>query len=121
MIGAAAGGFYLTTGRITGISGIFSNTFLGAVTPWRVAFVTGLIAAGIIARLTGLIPPALGSSPLLLIIAGLFVGFGTKLGNGCTSGHGVCGLSRLSLRSLTAVAVFMGVAALTVFVMRHVI
>lgn len=120
LIGLAAGGLYLTSGRIAGISGIFGDLFTRRPALWKVAFVIGLILAGLAARLGGVgIPNGPGTGPALLAIAGLLVGFGTRLGNGCTSGHGVCGLARLSVRSLAAVAVFMISAAVTVYIVRH--
>ncbi len=122
LIGLAAGGLYLTTGRIAGVSGIFGDSFLRTPSLWRWLFVAGLILAGLAARLLGLaLPSSLGAGPVVLVVAGLLVGFGTRLGNGCTSGHGVCGLSRLSVRSLAAVIVFMLAAALTVYITRHVV
>ncbi len=119
-IGLAAGGLYLTTGRIAGVSGIFGDLFTRKPALWRIAFIAGLILAGMIARLAGVhLPQTLGTPPALLAIAGLLVGFGTRLGNGCTSGHGVCGLARLSVRSLAAVVVFMITAGVTVYMARH--
>ncbi|MDI7775248.1 YeeE/YedE family protein [Asticcacaulis sp. EMRT-3] len=120
LIGAAAGGLYLTTGRIAGISGIFGNAVLHKPQAWRWLFVGGLIVAGLMARLFGIAPHTLGSGPFILAVSGLLVGFGTRLGNGCTSGHGVCGLARLSPRSLVAVIVFIATAAATVFIARHI-
>ncbi len=120
LIGLAAGGVFLVSGRIAGVSGIFGDAWLRTAQAWRWMFVLGLVLAGLYARVFhAAIPQGLGSGPLLLAVSGLLVGFGTRLGNGCTSGHGVCGLSRLSLRSLSAVAVFMVTAAATVFVVRH--
>ena len=122
IIGLAAGGLFLVTGRIAGISGIFGDSFLRDPDLSRWLFVAGLVLAAVIAPRLGVkLPTSLGSSPILLVIAGLLVGFGTRLGNGCTSGHGVCGLARLSPRSLVAVLVFMLSAALTVFVTHHLI
>ena len=122
LIGLAAGSLYLTTGGIAGVSGIFGDSFLRAPGLWRWFFVAGLILAGWGAHVLGFaLPAGLGASPALLVIAGLLVGFGTRLGNGCTSGHGVCGLARLSVRSLTAVIVFMLTAALTVYITHHVV
>ncbi|SEL67084.1 hypothetical protein SAMN05444413_11329 [Roseivivax marinus] len=118
-------------GRIAGISGITTGV-MGAVVPmqssasdrdWRIAFVVGLVTAPILyAIVTGGWPEqTVPSAPLGMIAAGLIVGVGTALGSGCTSGHGVCGLARLSPRSLAAVVTFMATAAITVFVLRHVI
>lgn len=117
MIGAAAALLFLTHGRIAGISGVVGS--LLAPTPahdrsWRFAFLGGLLAAGVVASLVA--PAAIGASVRslpLLIVAGLLVGFGTRLGSGCTSGHGVCGLSRLSTRSMIAVGTFMTTGVIT--------
>ncbi len=124
LIGLAAVMLLALVGRIAGISGIASrlispssdDNVLG-----RAAFIGGLILAPLlIFAVTGHLPlPTIETPWVLLLPAGLLVGFGTVYGNGCTSGHGVCGLSLLSRRSAVATAVFMGAAALTVFVMRH--
>lgn len=117
MIGAASGLLLLTHGRIAGISGV-TGSLLQARTrdrAWRLAFLGGLVAAGLVASVVA--PSAVGASvrPLpIVIVAGLLVGYGTRLGGGCTSGHGVCGVSRLAARSLVAVATFMVTGALTV-------
>jgi len=124
LIGLAASLLLWSIGRIAGISGIVNGL---ATAPrgdraWRVAFLAGLMAAGGIALFLLPAGPAraqTGATPLLLV-AGVLVGFGTRMGNGCTSGHGVCGLGRLSLRSLAAVATFMLAAMATVYVVRHV-
>lgn len=122
LIGVASAGLLLVNGRIAGISGILGNA--AALRPglWRWAFLAGLIGAGIAAGLLGrTAPQALaGADVRLLALAGLLVGIGTQIGSGCTSGHGVSGLSNLSLRSLAATATFMLVAAATVFLTRHV-
>jgi uncharacterized membrane protein YedE/YeeE len=115
-IGAASALLLVVHGRIAGISGIFGSALQPATADraWRIAFVLGLAVAGITAKLVA--PNAIGSSPRALpvvAIAGLLVGFGTRMGGGCTSGHGVCGLSRLSRRSLVAVMTFMTTGALT--------
>jgi uncharacterized membrane protein YedE/YeeE len=122
LIGLAAGLLFLSTGRIAGISGILS----GLIPPrrndadWRVAFLSGLFVAPVaVGLLQAPAPPAFTADYGLLALAGLLVGFGTRLGGGCTSGHGVCGLSRLSFRSFVATAVFMVFAAATVFVYLH--
>jgi uncharacterized membrane protein YedE/YeeE len=88
---------------------------------WRIAFVAGLIAAPLFAALAGapLPRPAVGDSLVLVAAAGLLVGFGTRMGNGCTSGHGVCGFAPLSARSIVATAVFMVAAVITVAIVRH--
>lgn len=123
LIGLSASLYWSLNRRIAGISGIVGGALLntGRDRGERVLFLLGLFAAGVFfARFTDRVPaPALSLLPLA--IAGLLVGFGTRMGGGCTSGHGVCGLSRLSLRSLVAVLTFMVTAALTVFVIRHVL
>jgi len=115
MIGAASGLLLLTHGRIAGISGITASAFDATDDRgWRLAFLAGLAAAGVAARV--LAPAAIGGavrSMPVVIIAGLVVGFGTRLGGGCTSGHGVCGVARWSTRSLVAVLVFMATGAVT--------
>jgi hypothetical protein len=119
LIGAAASGLLLVNGRIAGISGILANATARGAQFWQWAFLAGLLAAGAL-RLHAAPPVALTSQNLaVLTVAGLLVGFGTRLSGGCTSGHGVCGLARLSPRSLAAVLTFMAVAALTVFFRRH--
>lgn len=121
LIGLAATALLLFNGRIAGISGIV-NGLVGqdaGERGWRIAFLLGLAGAGmLVMKLTGQASASPATTPVLLL-AGLLVGFGTRLGSGCTSGHGVCGLARLSLRSLVAVLVFMAAAVLTVFVTRH--
>ena len=121
LIGAASAGLLLTNGRIAGVSGILSNAAALKAGVWRWAFLGGLLAVGVAAALLGRVaPPTLaGAAPGMLIAGGLLVGVGTHLGNGCTSGHGVCGLSNLSLRSLVATATFMATAGLAVFALRH--
>lgn len=125
-IGASAVLLMASLGRIAGISGIAGGLLSGAERGdrgWRLAFVAGLVAAPLLAVLlrgeTGVGAP-LVSWPWMCV-AGLLVGFGTRLGGGCTSGHGVCGIARLSPRSLLATAVFMASGAGTVFVVRHVL
>jgi uncharacterized protein len=125
LIGLAAVLLLLLNGRISGISGIVG----GLVTPkssgagWRIAFVAGLLlgAFAYVLATGGAIPVTMQASVPVLVAAGLLVGFGTRLGSGCTSGHGVCGIARLSKRSIVATSVFFGVAMLTVFLTRHVI
>ena len=121
LIGISAAGLLLANGRIAGISGILAGATGPRSKIWQWAFLLGLMVAGAAAAPLGrAMPPALGQEPLpLLVLAGLLVGFGTRLGNGCTSGHGVCGIARLNPRSLVATAVFMLTAGLTVFVTRH--
>ncbi|MGL5167958.1 MAG: YeeE/YedE family protein [Afipia sp.] len=126
LIGLAAAMLMLLTGRIAGISGILSGLLVQGAQDrgWRLAFVAGLIAAPLIAALaTGaaLPSPAMPASLIVVVIAGLLVGVGTRMGGGCTSGHGVCGVARLSARSLIATAVFMAAAIATVAIVRHVI
>lgn len=122
LIGLAAALMIVFLGRIAGISGILGGS-LGATQNdrlWRVLFVLGIPLGSLIAsRLMGEVPFEISTSTPLLIVAGLLVGVGTRIGNGCTSGHGVCGLARGSGRSLSATMVFMGTAALTVWVVRH--
>jgi len=123
LIGLAAAGLMLLTGRIAGVSGIFGG--LLALRPadqgWRIAFVAGLIAAPLLATLVGrpLPAPAMASNLALVALGGLLVGFGSRMGNGCTSGHGVCGFARLSARSIAATAIFMTTAVVTVAIVRH--
>ena len=124
LIGSAALILYATLGRIAGISGISYGLLWGERSEfgWRLTFIAGLLAGGWLAVATvGFQALGLGSSltPVWLVaLAGVLVGFGTRLGNGCTSGHGVCGLARLSPRSLTAVAVFMAMGMLTATLLR---
>lgn len=122
LIGLAATWLFASLGRIAGISGIFNSAVDERVgRGWRLAFLLGLIAgAGAWFAFTD--APARHDFPLpWLIAAGLLVGFGTRVGSGCTSGHGVCGLARLSRRSLLAVLAFMGMGFVTTFVVRHLI
>ena len=126
LIGSAAALLLLLTGRVAGVSGMAATaTRMGAGgTPWSAAtaFLVGLpVGAALIALLVRTPEVIVTSSVPLLIVAGLLVGFGTRLGNGCTSGHGVCGMARLSPRSIAATATFMVSAAATVFILRHVI
>lgn len=123
LIGLASGGLYFLSGEIAGITGIVRRAFGGPERGWRVAFLGGMIVAALawlaLADVAAATAGLHDVSLPVLIGAGLLVGIGTDLGNGCTSGHGVCGLSRFSPRSLVSVAVFMAVAVLTVWVMRH--
>jgi uncharacterized membrane protein YedE/YeeE len=125
LIGLAAALLWLGLGRIAGISGIVGGMLpiRRKETAWRAAFLAGLLAAPLLLGLAvGYSTPApVLESVDLLAVAGLLVGFGTRLGSGCTSGHGVCGIARLSPRSLIATGVFMATAAATVFLVRHVI
>jgi len=123
LIGLSASLYWTYNGRIAGISGILGGALLdsGQERRIRVWFLLGLFAAGLaFAAFTNRVP-APGTPLLPLALAGLLVGFGTRLSGGCTSGHGVCGLSRFSARSLIAVLTFMLSAAFTVFVVRHVL
>ena len=122
LIGLASAIFILFNGRIAGISGIVG----GLLRPskgdmaWRIAFVAGLISTPLAYRMVAPLPiVTVDASNPMLIVAGLLVGIGTRYGSGCTSGHGVCGLSRLSPRSMVATAAFMLAGFVTVFVVRH--
>jgi hypothetical protein len=124
VIGVAAASFVLVNGRIAGISGIVGGLLqsrrrdLG----WRLAFVLGLLAAPAVYALVATVPPiTFDTSDGGLVIAGLLVGVGTRYASGCTSGHGVCGISRLSPRSIVATTAFMAAGFATVFVVRHVL
>lgn len=125
MIGASAALFLVLNGRIAGISGILGGLLHPARSEigWRLAFLAGLFVAPLVYVASGgVLPPVdIDASLPLLILAGLIVGFGTRLGAGCTSGHGVCGIGRGSPRSLAATAVFLITAIATVFVTRHII
>ena len=124
LIGASAVMLMAAQGRIAGVSGIavrllppYSDGELGE----RLAFILGIVVAAMVVLLTtGTMPlPSIAAGPALLMIAGLLVGFGSIWGNGCTSGHGVCGIARLSARSIAATAIFMLAAIVVVFLMRH--
>lgn len=122
LVGIAAAMFALLNGRVAGISGIVGGLLRPATgdVGWRAAFVLGLVGAPLVYLLfTALPKPQIDAQYAALIAAGLFVGVGTRYGSGCTSGHGVCGLSRLSPRSLVATAAFMSAGFATVFVVRH--
>ncbi|CAN7682311.1 YeeE/YedE family protein [Variovorax paradoxus] len=122
LVGAAAAMFVLLNGRIAGISGIVGGLLrpVRGDVAWRLAFVAGLVAAPMAYAVIAPWPrPQIDAGYVALVAAGLLVGVGTRYASGCTSGHGVCGLSRLSPRSLAATAVFMGAGFLTVFLMRH--
>ena len=120
LIGGAAALLMLLTGRIAGVAGILGDLLGSAERAWRLAFVLGLIAAPLALTIFGL---ALRAPPMpalaVVAVAGLLVGFGTRLGNGCTSGHGICGIARLSPRSIVATLTFMLVAMLVVALTRH--
>ncbi|MCK7613955.1 YeeE/YedE family protein [Roseibium sediminicola] len=125
LIGLAAVALMAVHGRIAGINGIasgFLTTHLNQDWAWRAAFLAGMVASPLILLgLTGRLPDiTVPSSPLLLVIGGFLTGVGTTFGSGCTSGHGVCGISRLSARSIAATLTFMATAVVTVFLTRHV-
>ncbi len=125
LIGLASALLMLLAGRVAGISGIF-GAVLGLGTgdrAWRATFIAGLILAPVAALLAGhAVPlPQMPASWMLIVAAGLLVGFGARLGGGCTSGHGVCGMARLSKRSIAATMVFMAAAVIVVALMRHVV
>ena len=123
LIGLSATVLLLFNGRIAGISGIAAGLFNSerAERPWRLAFVGGLVLGGLMiaAQHPEFITPGASASPLLMALAGLLVGYGTRSAGGCTSGHGVCGLARGSTRSLAATLTFMATGGVTVYVARH--
>jgi len=125
LIGLAAALLLLLNGRLGGISGIVGGLLApkNSDAGWRVAFVAGLLLGAFIYMLAtgGALLLEMQASLPVLVAAGLLVGFGTRLGSGCTSGHGVCGIARLSRRSIVATSVFFVVAMLTVFLTHHVI
>jgi len=121
LIGAGAAALVILAGRIAGISGI-----VGGLLPprrddwgWRLSFVAGLVLSALVARAAGYsMDPLFPSDDTISLVAGILVGFGSRLGSGCTSGHGVCGLARCSVRSAVATACFIGVGIAVVFIMR---
>ena len=125
LLGLASAAFILVNGRILGISGILGGLLVPRLGDlgWRIAFLLGMAASPFVASL--LLPvdyleaPRIEAGYIAIAVAGLLVGFGTRYGSGCTSGHGVCGLSRLSPRSLVSTLTFMGLGFLVVYVMRH--
>ena len=126
MIGLAAVWLAWANGRIAGISGILGHVVELVVQQkrepfgWRIAFLIGLVGAPVVWMSFAALPPSLQQTGSMgLVVGGLLVGLGTRYANGCTSGHGICGLSRFSLRSLVAVCSFMGSAVITVYLMRH--
>ena len=121
LIGLAAVLLMLLNGRIAGVSGILGGALTGDGRAWRLAFLAGLVAAPLLMGALGdPVPlPRMPASWAIIVAAGLLVGFGTRLGGGCTSGHGVCGIARLSLRSILATLVFMATAMVVVAIMRH--
>jgi len=123
VIGLAVAALILLNGRIAGISGIVGGLFKmqKGDMEWRIAFISGLVAAPLVWQLFLSLPAIrIDGSYAMMAIAGLVVGMGTRYGSGCTSGHGVCGLSRLSPRSIIATLAFMGTGLATVYVIRHV-
>jgi len=123
LIGLASVWLLAANGRIAGISNILHGLFarVPGDAQWRAWFIAGLVAAGFLWHALGLAPaPREGFGLGWVIAAGLLAGYGTRLSNGCTSGHGVCGLGRMSLRSLVAVVIFMATGAIAVYALRHV-
>ena len=124
LIGIAAAMFVVLNGRVAGVSGVLGGLLRPARgdVAWRIAFVLGLVAAPAVYVLGTALPlPTINAGFGALALAGLLVGVGTRYGSGCTSGHGVCGLARLSPRSLVATLTFMGAGFATVFILRHVL
>jgi uncharacterized protein len=123
LIGLAAAMLMVLTGRLAGVSGIVGGLLQArpADQGWRIAFVAGLIAAPLMAALFGapLPRPAMTQNFALVAATGLLVGFGSRMGNGCTSGHGVCGFARLSARSIAATVIFMVTAVVAIALLRH--
>jgi uncharacterized protein len=127
LIGLAATVYWFATGRVAGISGLYGGLFVPGTADRapRVWFVLGLVAGGVLLRIVRPSVFAVDAATssvtayLPIVAAGLCVGFGVRLGNGCTSGHGVCGISRLSRRSLAATATFMATGVVTVYALRH--
>jgi len=122
LIGAAVAAFVVIHGRVAGISGILGGLLrpAGRDIGWRIAFIGGLLSAPVFYGLFSRFPLATIEAGFpLIVLAGVLVGIGTRYGSGCTSGHGVCGISRLSPRSLAATATFMAAGLVTVFVVRH--
>lgn len=124
LIGVAAAAMALLNGRIAGISGIVGGLLRwpAGERAWRLAFIAGLLLAPVIYRLFAPLPAInVSAGPAMLLLAGFLVGFGSRYGSGCTSGHGICGLSRGSPRSVIATLVFMSTGMGTVFIVRHLI
>jgi uncharacterized membrane protein YedE/YeeE len=125
LVGLASAAILIAQGRVAGVSGICGSLLrpVAGDIAWRVGFVAGLFATGFVGARFWPAAYSLAGVPSMpaLVVAGLLVGFGTRLGNGCTSGHGVCGVARLSRRSIVAALTFIGVAVVTVFVTRHVL
>jgi len=124
LIGAAVAMLLLLSGHVAGVSGIVGGLFRPQRrdVAWRIAFIAGLLVAPAIYAIAVAAPVIrIDATYPTLIVAGLLVGYGTRLGSGCTSGHGICGMSRLSPRSIVATLVFMAAGFVTVFVVRHVL
>lgn len=125
LIGLSATLMFLFFGRITGVSGIASNLIRSPTSEnrWRLFFIAGLLLGGLFYHFSTVahFPLRQNVSPYWLILAGLLVGFGTQLGSGCTSGHGVCGMARLSKRSFIATSLFLIAGIMTVYFMRHIL
>lgn len=120
MIGGAAALLILGAGRILGAAGLYAGAVLAPAEAWRWWWLAGLVAAPLVAKLFWTLPaPVFTSGTAMLLVSGLLVGFGARLGSGCTSGHGVCGMSRLSPRTLAATALFMAAGFVVVFAVRH--
>ena len=126
LLGVSATLLLLLNGKIAGISGVLTGLLVPKKQDyaWRVLFIVGMIFGGVggvvgVHYLGAYVPSEYNATVSTLVIAGLLVGIGTRLGNGCTSGHGICGIGRLSVRSMIATATFMIVAAITVFVLNH--
>jgi uncharacterized protein len=124
LIGGAAAILYLMSGRVAGVSGILAGALLPSAGElgWRLLFLAGLVGGGLVGALVA--PQAYGAprgSAVLLVAAGLLVGFGTRLGGGCTSGHGICGVSRLSRRSIVATALFVAAGMVTTTLVSRVV
>jgi len=123
MIGLAAAGLWWLLGRLAGVSGIIGGAFSlrWSEISWRLAFLAGLLASGLLAiwLVPGKVQFDLPAGLHQVVLAGVLVGIGTQVGGGCTSGHGICGVSRLSVRSIVAVLLFMAAAMVTVFIWTH--
>lgn len=124
LIGVAAALFVVFNGRVAGVSGIVGGLLRPAFgdRAWRVAFIVGLVAAPLAYQVVAALPPAVISADFpILAVAGFLVGISTRYGSGCTSGHGVCGIARLSPRSIIATIMFMATGFMTVYVVRHIV
>ena len=123
LIGLSAVALLFLNGRVAGVSGILNSLVFDRKDRqlWRLLFILGLVLGGFFFSATRVVPPEYPASAWLLILGGFLVGFGARIGGGCTSGHGICGLSLLSLRSLVAVIVFMLTGILTVYVLHHIV